>query len=375
LCIFPFCPNPLCELHLHAPNSTWFSPAGHHDTRAFGSVPRFRCLICGHSFSTQTFSLDYYAKKVVDYPDLLTRHSGSMSLRGIGRAIGSNCTTVQNRIDRLARQALALHAQLRPLARRREDICIDGFISFDVSQFFPSEITISITAGSRFVLDLSHATRRRSGSMTAAQKARVVELYPRVAVERGAVERTFRDVLSSITTERSAGPGEPLVLITDEKKEYVQALRRSAVWKQQDEEHRVGHIRVSSKLPRTFTNPLFASNYIDREIRKDQANHHRESTCFNRSVANGMSRLALYIVGHNYQKRYLIKAPVADKRVHAEAAGIDRRLIDQSLTAMFGMRTFLTRTRLPATLERIWRKEFSTPLRPSVSYIPKFALG
>jgi hypothetical protein len=372
--VFPFCPNPRCELHLHAPDTTWFSPAGHHDTLAFGPVPRFKCLACGRSFSTQTFSLDYYAKKVVDYSDLLDRHSGSMSLRGIGRAIGTNCATVQNRVDRLARQALALHAELRRLARL-EDVCVDGFVSFDVSQFFPNEITIAITAGSRFVFDLSHATRRRSGSMTAAQKARAAELYPHVDFERGALARSFRDILDSLEAERAPAHSRPLVLITDEKKEYVHALRRSSLWKRQDEEHRVGHIQVNSKLPRTFTNPLFASNYLDREIRKDQANHHRESTCFNRSVANGMSRLALYAIGHNYRKRYLIKAPIADERVHAEVAGIDRGLIDLSLAAMFGMRAFLTRIRLPATLARIWKKDFPTPLRPKVEYLPRFAFG
>ena len=371
----PFCPNPLCRLHMSAPDARWFTRAGHHDTKAFGAVPRFKCSSCGTTFSTQTFALDYYAKKVVEYRDLLDRHVGSMSLRGIGRAIGVGRGTVQNRIDRLARQALALHAQLRPLARRNEDVCADGFVSFDVSQFFPNEITISLTADSRFVLDLSHATRKRSGSMSASQKVRAAGLYSRVRFERGAVERTFRDVLGSLADERPPAPRRPLVLITDEKKEYPRVLHRSALWKDQDEEHRVAHIQVSSKLPRTFHTPLFASNYLDREIRKDQANHHRESTCFSRNVANGMSRLALYLVHHNYRKKYLIKARVDDRRVHGEVAGIDRELIEASLEAMFRERVFLSRMSLAGTLERIWRKDFTTPLADAPEYVPAYALG
>ena len=360
---------------MSAPDARWFTRAGHHDTKAFGAVPRFKCSSCGTTFSTQTFALDYYAKKVVEYRDLLDRHAGSMSLRGIGRAIGVGRGTVQNRIERLARQALALHAQLRPLARGNEDVCADGFVSFDVSQFFPNEITISLTADSRFVLDLSHATRKRSGSMTASQKVRAGELYSRVRFERGAVERTFRDVLGSLADERPPTPHRPLVLITDEKKEYPRGLHRSTLWKDQDEEHRVAHIQVSSKLPRTFHNPLFASNYLDREIRKDQANHHRESTCFSRNVANGMSRLALYLVHHNYRKKYLIKARVDDRRVHGEVAGIDCELIEASLEAMFRERVFLSRMSLPGTLERIWRKDFTTPLADAPEYVPAFALG
>lgn len=372
---FPFCPNSRCRLHMEAPSTPWFSKDGFHFTKAFGRVPRFKCHACGKTFSTQTFALDYYAKKVVDYRDLLGRHRGSMSLRGIGRAMGLRCATVQNRLDRLARQALALHAELRPRARAREDVCIDGFVSFDVSQFFPSEIALSITAGSRFVLDLSQATRRRSGTMTAAQKRRAAELYPRVGFERGAVERSFRDLLGSLEAERPPEPRHPLVLITDEKKEYERALTRSTLFRNQDGEHRVAQVRVSSRLPRTFANPLFASNYLDREIRKDQANHHRESTCFSRNVANGMSRLALYLVDHNYRKRYLIKAPPEDRRVHAEVAGIDRGLIERSLRRLFTGRVFLSRIRLPPTLERIWRKDFATPLKGRPERLPAYAFG
>jgi hypothetical protein len=372
--IFFFCPNPRCELHERAPDGRWFSREGFHATKAFGPVPRFRCLICGKSFSTQTFSLDYYAKRRIDYRDLAARHGGSMSLRGIGRAIKASCGTVQNRIDRLARQALAIHATLRPLAAA-EDVSIDGFVSFDVSQYFPSEVTISVTAGSRFMLDLSHATRRRSGTMTTAQKTRADELYAKVEFERGAVSRTFRDVLASLEKERPPRPRHPLVIITDEKKEYASELHRSQAWENQDDEHRVAHITVNSRLPRTFHNPLFASNYLDREIRKDLANHHRESTCFNRNVANGMSRLALYLIDHNYRKRYLIKAPVGDNWVHAEMAGIDGWMVGRAVEAMFQHRAFLSRMRLPATLERIWKKAFATPLLDNPARLPAYAFG
>jgi transposase-like protein len=362
-------------LHITAPQTPWFTRAGQHNTKAFGPVPRFKCSACGTTFSSQTFALDYYAKKVVEYRDLLDRHAGSMSLRAIARAIHLSPATVQNRLDRLARQALALHAQLRPSATRLEDVCLDGLVSFDVSHFFPNEITISLTANSRFVLDLSHATRKRSGSMTPSQRARATQLYPRVKFERGAVERTFQDLLASLADERPPTPHRPLVLITDEKKEYRWALLKSALWKLQDDEHRVAHMQVSSKLPRTFSNPLFPSNYLDREIRKDQANHHRESTCFSRNVANGMCRLALYLVQHNYRKKYLIKAAVDDRRVHGEVAGIDRTLIDASVDAMFRARVFLSRVKLPATLERIWRKAFRTPLAHTPDYLPAFALA
>jgi len=137
----------------------------------------------------------------------------------------------------------------------------------------------------------------------------------------------------------------------------------------------VAQLTVNSHLPRTFANPLFASNYLDREIRKDQANHHRESTCFSRNVSNAMTRLMCYIVQHNYRKKYLIKSSVRDTRVHGEAAGIEAGLIKSGVEAMFVERSFLSRIHLPPTLLRIWMKGFATPGKTSPEYLPKFALA
>lgn len=371
----PFCPNPLCRNHMQPRRPRWWRRYGFHPTKAFGAVPRFQCLDCGRSFSVQTFRLDYYAKRVIDYPDLLLRHSGSMSLRGSSRALHCSCATVQNRIDRLCRQALALHARLRPLASRDEAVCIDGFVDFDVSQYFPSETAISITRESLFFLDFSHATRRRSGRMSKEQKRNAPPLYARAELEKGAVSRSFRELLDSLELERPPRNDHPLVIITDDKGEYRSQLQRHRLSCNQDLEHKVVHRRVSSKAPRTYWNPLFASNYIEREIRKDQANHHRETVCFNRNVANGMSRLGLYLIGHNYVKKYRIKTPRRDDRVHAEAAGIPRDELRKGVAAMFEQRSFLSRIRLPPTLERVWRKSDPTPLSKRSPYLPRFALA
>lgn len=372
---FDFCPHPACSWHQQAPQGDWYYRVGFHATKAFGLVPRFRCRACGRTFSSQTFSIDYYAKRKVDYDRLLTLHSSSQSGRALSRSLGLSCGTVANRIDRLSRQAAALHASLRLKADPREAVCVDGFLSFTRSQFFPSEITLSITQDSRFVLDLSHASHRRAGSMTEAQKRRASELYPSVPFERAAVSRSFRDILDSLAAERPPSFASPLILVTDEKKEYRNVLHAHPLFRLQDEAHRVALITVNSRLPRTFANPIFASNYLDREIRKDQANHHRESTCFARNVSAALARLLCYLVQHNYRKRFLIKAPVWDERCHAEAAGIGKELVRLGLESMLTRRAFLSRLRLPPTLERIWRKGYPTPGKESPDYLPRYALA
>jgi hypothetical protein len=120
---FSFCPNPRCQWHMKAPSGSWYRPVGHHATLAFGLVPRFQCLSCRKTFSSQTFSIDYWAKKKVDYRRLLVANASSESGRAIARSMDLSCGTVINRLGRLSRQAAVLHAELlvhlrpRPVAR------------------------------------------------------------------------------------------------------------------------------------------------------------------------------------------------------------------------------------------------------------------
>ncbi|HTX74092.1 MAG TPA: hypothetical protein VMC79_14780 [Rectinemataceae bacterium] len=298
-----------------------------------------------------------------------------MSVRGLARAFRCSPDSILNRCDRLARQEIAAHARLRPRARRSEEVCIDGFISFDRSQFFPAAITIAITSASRFVLSFTHATLRRSGSMTERQKRRRDELYRGLRFEPRALERSFRELLDQLARDRPPRPGCPLVVVTDEQLEYARAFRAHPLFRAQDEARRVFHLRVSSKLPRTFANPLFASNYLDRELRKDQAAHRRESTCFGRNAANGLSRLACYVGWRNYRKRYLIKAPAEDRRTHALEAGIQARAIASVRRRLFTRRAFLSLSALDEVETRLWTKGVRTPGKARPDYLPKFAFA
>jgi hypothetical protein len=369
----PFCPCNRCHYHWHPPRSRWWKRVGYHYTKCFGPVPRFKCLACGHSFSTQTFSTNYYAKRKISYARLEEQLASSASIRAAARILSCSCGSVLNRIDRLSRQELAAHVRLRPRAGRYERVCADGLVSFDRSQYFPNDITISIAADSRYVLAFTHASHRRSGRMTPGQKKRSDELYREVRFESHALERSFSELLGELSVDRPPERGRPLVIATDEKIEYRRALVAHHLFRAQDEDHRVIHQTVSSLLPRTVWNPLFPSNYLDREIRKDQAAHRRETTCFGRSVANGLSRMSCYVGWHNYKKRFLIKAPVAEDECHGEVAGIPRGMIRNARRAMFRDRAFLSRAQVSNLEMKIWLKLFPTPGRAKPSYLPAFA--
>lgn len=371
---FDFCPNPICDNHLETVGDAWYERRGSYRTQVSGRVVRYRCRECGKWFSDRTFSLDFHVKKKIDYRDLLQRHIASSCGRAIARSMGIAPKTVQNRLDRLARQAIAAHVFLQRFARKDESVCIDAMVSFDVSQYFPSEITMSITSDSRFILDISHASRRRSGRKSRMQAARAGEIYARAKIEKNGIKRAFIDILDSLAVDRPPETGRPLVITTDEKWQYREALESHSLFRNQDENHRIVHRTVSSKMPRTYRNPLFASNYLEREIRKDQANHHRESVCFPRSVANALSRLACYIFHHNYLKKYHIKTCESDTKSHGEVAGIPHRAITKEIDEAFAQRRFLSRCSLPITLQRIWKKSSPTPLRGAESRVPAYAL-
>jgi hypothetical protein len=141
----------------------------------------------------------------------------------------------------------------------------------------------------------------------------------------------------------------------------------------QDETRRVAHLTVNSRLPRTTSIPLFPSNYLDREIRKDQAAHRRETTCFARNASNNMARLACYLAWHNYQKRFLVGAPRLATSTHGEMAGIVPREIARERMHMFKDRAFLSRENLDKIELRIWTKAISTPGKSKERVLPAYA--
>lgn len=371
---FNFCPNLHCIYHQVAPaGENWYKTKGKYCSKSRGTIFRYKCKACGRSFSRQTFHTSYYLKKAERFEEILSRLVGGESLRAMSRAMSCSISLITNRIDRLGRQGMALHAQFLQHQQRHEDICIDGFVSFDGSQFFPSEIPIAVGAESQFIIDASHCNRRRSGRQTPEQASKSQELYASVSMEKGGIMRSFREVLDTALKIQPPMPDNPFVLRTDEKPDYARVVYSHPYFLNQTEYNRFVFWRTPSWLPRNCSNPLFSSNYTEREIRKDQASHHRESVCFNRDASNGMMRLWTYIVWHNYLKPYRIKRKRGiHPLTHAEARGIKIPPKTDFLKLWFRERFFLSRLQLTSAMEKTWKKLWETPGKINSYAMPKY---
>ena len=359
----PHCPNPDCE-HYDEPNQeNWYQKTGFYPTITFGSIPRFRCKSCRRYFSSQTFSIDYFAKRRLDYRYIYNQINAGAGIRNIARDIGVTDKAISNRINRMARNALLANQLILSKLPFEEDLVLDGLQNFCVSQYFPDNYTVMVGKDSQFIYECDYATLRRGGRMTREQKVRRAQLERIFKLPPRSIEKSFTRLLRLIK-ERLPEGRLPLILYTDEKTDSQRVLWGRREFQQEMFSGRWRHHRTNSKLGRNTRNPLFAVNYVDREIRKDMASQARETVQFPRNVSNAMLRMALYCFDHNLRKPYRINDPVKRRLRHAEVAGCEGAIVKEALTGFFTQRFFKPEglslsSSSRMTLERRW----DTPLK------------
>ena len=371
-----FCPNPGCDYHtleLPTTGNRWYRKNGFYATGLFGLVQRYKCLQCKKSFSDQTFSIDYYAKRKISYRRILNQLITTGNIRDMARELHATTGTIQNRIDRLARQCIASHGRLLGKLHLGEDLAADGFESFTGSQFFPCAIHLLAGCDSQYLYFTNYVTMRRKGRMTEEQKEKRKKLEKLYRADKKGIQKGFRELVNAAVTLWRRGFFEYLVLHTDEKPDYFRAIHRGSDAEELIQEGKWLHSWTNSKEKRTGANPLFAVNYLDRQIRKDLCEHVRETVSFGRNVSECMSRMAVYLWYHNYKKPFRINGQGKACR-HAEIAGLTRHEINSAIKGVMSARRFLSLEPVEPSLERIWLKELETPLwgMGSGRYVPKY---
>jgi len=368
-----FCPDPKCKNHFPQPFTRWYDYHGTYNSCGTRRQ-RYRCKHCGKTFSARSLSIDYWTHRQIDYDELITHFISGYSVRGLARYFRTNTETIQNRFSRLSRNFIAVLSLLHHRSILCEDLVADGFESFCYSQDFPNNIHLLVGKESQFLYGFNYALMRRKGRYTKVQKQRCNRLYQHVDFASHTIKKAFKELLIQTTFLVH----RPLLLrfYTDDKRQYKIALHEDPYTNQMKVHGIFSHLTVSSRVPRTLTNNLFSANYLDREIRKDLPEHHRETVCFARNVTNCLERLCVYFLHHNFIKKYRIGV-TGEERTHAEVAGLNKQDIDRIRRKVTMKRSFYHEGEVSfgGFFDQLWRRAIPTPLKQSCDYLPKFALA
>ncbi len=286
----PFCPNPTCDSHANPATWCFIKKGFYRRDRAPKRIQKYRCSHCGRYFSSQTFSTAYWLKR----PDLLEptfhRLVSCSGFRQVAREFGVSHSTIRSLSDRLGRHCLLFHEKVRPRTCPGEPLVLDGFRTFEHSQYWPMDLNL-VVGTSLFVYGFNDAELRRSGTMRPSQ-----------AVKRELLERKYGRPDAQATQKqveellrRVVPPRGVVELRSDEHPSYPRALKRL-------KDRTFVHARTSSKEARTTSNPLFPVNLSDMLLRHSSANHKRETIAFSKRRQSALYRLAIWTVWRNYMK-------------------------------------------------------------------------
>jgi transposase-like protein len=287
----PFCPNPICKYHhLCQPDWPWKRHGFYRRLTAPHRIQRFTCRHCRRAFSSQTFHTSYWLKRADLLSQLLLKIVGGMASRQIARDLHAAPSTIDRQLARLGRHCLLLHSHLTSQAQPQGDLVLDGFESFEYSQFYPFVHHLLVEAQTSFFWHFTDSPLRRKGRMTPAQKCRRRQLEQRLGrPDPKAVEHDVHHLLDTSLPQQTT-----VTLRSDDHPAYPRAWRRLPC--------QVRHQITPSQRRRDADNPLFEINLLDLLIRHSQANHRRETIAWSKRRQGSAERLAVLLVWRNYVK-------------------------------------------------------------------------
>jgi hypothetical protein len=346
----PFCPNSKCTYH-RAPTAHWRFVRTGHFARQHPPyrVQRYQGRHCRRHISDQTFRTTYWLKHSELLGPIFHRLLGCSGYRQIAREFACSPQTVLTHAARLGRHCLLFHQRHRPRGPLEEPVALDGFESFEWSQYYPTRYHVVAGQRSHFFYGFTDSELRRSGRMTARQKRRRAALEARWG--RPDPRSTEREVATLL---RLVAPTpQPLELHTDQHTDYPLALRHLSG-------HEIRHHTISSRAARTPRNPLFAINLLDLLIRHSGANHKRETIAFSKRRQSAIERLWVLLAWRNYLKSFSERARDATP---AMRLGLhDHRLTVEELLRH---RLFPSRERLPERWQRYYWRQTPTRVLPN----------
>jgi len=306
-------------------------------------IRRFQCKHCGVTFSSQTFSTTYWLRRPDIIGKLMNKVTSGACNSQVAFELGVSPATVDRQIYRLGRHCLLYHAKLmmnKPVFR---DIGIDGFVSFEQSQYHPFHFHVAVDRQTAFFPYFIDSEVRRSGRMTDAQKAKRKILEElRGKPDPQAVRKDVRELLAYLT----AGVVE-MIVHSDDHKAYPLAMRGLPC--------RILHIVTSSKEIRDRLNKLFEINLLDLLIRQAEAEHKRETISYSKRRNCAAYKLAIFLVQKNYVKPKRVRGI---KETPAQLIGLCRDRL--TVGEIMGRRLFVAQVGLEGRWSQYYWQEVAT---------------
>jgi transposase-like protein len=345
----PHCPNPSCPFHVDPRGWRWRKKGFFGRRAPPRRIQRYVCARCRRSFSSQTFSTTYWLRRPTLPRAVFGRLLSCAAYRQIARDLGVSPTTVLRQAERLGRHCLLFHERLRPKGAPAEPVVVDGFESFEFSQYTPVHFHTAVGAHAHFVYGFTDSELRRKGRMREAQRRRRSVLERRFGrPDPQSIEREMATLLAIVVPR-----GARIELRSDDHPAYPRALRRLA-------DRGFAHAVTPSTARRTARNPLFPVNLLDLLIRHSSANHKRETIAFSKRRQSAAERLWLLVVWRNTIKAF------SERRGDATPAQrlglLPRRLRAEDVLAE---RLFPTRIPLPERWARYYWRQVPTRRIPN----------
>jgi len=340
----PHCPNPNC-LYFNTFSREWpYKRKGFYLREASPHrIQRFTCLACRRHFSTQTFSTSYWQKRPELSKRILMSVVGCMCNRQMARALGCSPDTVAHHVARLGRHCLLIQARELHRIPPLDAIAIDGFETFEWSQYFPFHHNVAVDVGSGYFLYHTDSPLRRKGRMRPRQKARRAQLEQTLG---RAPARAIEDGVWELLTPIASG-----VIRSDDHRAYPRAI--AALGRSVD--HRI----TPSTRRRDRRNPLWEVNLVDLMIRHSTAAHKRETIAWAKRRQASIEKLTIFQVWRNYMKKRWEKS---ERKTPAMILGLATR--PWRLRDLLKERLFFHRNELSPCWERYYRRDVRTAALP-----------
>ena len=221
---------------------------------------------------------------------IIMKTVGGMANRQIARGLKVSPETINRHIARLGRHCLLFHTEMMKKSPPIREVVVDGFESFELSQYYPIHHHTAAEKGSDFFIYFTDSPLRRKGRMTAIQKKRRIELESSLGrPDPKAIEKDMMELLQIVLKGQSHA-----IVYSDDHHAY----RRSIKGLNAQIDHRV----TPGRNHRDKNNSLWEVNLLDLLIRHCMANHRRETIAWSKRRQASAERMLIFLVWRNYMK-------------------------------------------------------------------------